>query len=149
MTDHLRLTLTPDDDGTAELHGEVVAKGFSGRSSAWFNVSAISEFARALGKAFPLSDAIELKGGYWGKDTGAGLEQEHLALCFYPVAGRGIVGCQVRLATSVQEYDRPGEQHLVRVELTTSYHELQHFSASLLNLANTVAREVILRAVEV
>ncbi|MGY1426514.1 hypothetical protein [Lysobacter sp. A289] len=149
MTDRLRLTLTPDDDGTAELHGEVVADGFSGRGSAWFNVSAIADFAGVLGKAFPLSDVVELKGGYWGKESGAGLTQEHLALRFYPVAGRGVLGCQVRLATSVQEHHRPEEQRVVRAELTTSYQELQQFSADLINLANGVTHEAVLHAVAV
>lgn len=149
MTDHLRLTLTPDDDGTAELHGEVLANGFSGRGSAWFNVREVVDFADILSKAFPLSDAIELKSGYWGKESGAGLAQEHLALRFYPVAGRGLLGCQVRLATSMHEYNRPEEQHLVRAELITSYQELQQFSAGLTDLANGAAHEAVLHAVAV
>lgn len=149
MTNRLRLTLTPDDDGTAELHGEVVADGFSGRGSAWFNVKAIADFAEMLGKAFPLSGRMELKGGYWGKETGGGLTQEHLAVRFYPVAGRGVLGCQVRLATSVQEQQRPEEQNVVRAELTTSYEELQRFSAALLNLANGATHEAVLHAVAV
>ena len=62
MPDHLRLTLTPDDDGTAQLHAEVVANGFCGQSSAWFYVSAIADFAATLGNAFPLSDPVELRG---------------------------------------------------------------------------------------
>ncbi len=108
MTDHLRLTLTPDDDGTAELHAEVVANGFSGRGSAWFNVSAVADLAGVLCKAFPLSDPVELEGGYWIKESGAGLTQEHLALRFYPVAGRGVLGsawlhrCK---STTVQEFN--------------------------------------------
>ena len=149
MTDRLRLTLTPDDDGTAELHGQVTANGFSGCSSAWFNVSALVDLADTLQRSFPLSDALELKGGYWGKETGGGLTQEHLALRFYPVAGRGVLGCQVRLATSAQEHDRPEMQHLVRVELTTSYQELLQFSAALRNMASGLASEAVLHAVAV
>ena len=149
MTDRLRLTLTPDDDGTAELHAEVVARGFSGRGSAWFNLSGLTEFANALGKAFPLQDAIELRGGYWGKEPGAGLTQEHLTVRFYPVGNRGAVGCQVRLATPIQEHDRPDEQHAVRVELTTHYQELQQFSTDMLSLANGVAHEAVLNGVAV
>jgi hypothetical protein len=149
MKDHLRLTISPDDDGTAELHGEVVANGFSGRGSAWFNVSEVADFANVLGEAFPLTDAVELKGGYWGGEPDVGLTQEHFALRFYPVAGRGVLGCQVRLATSVQEYNRPEEQHLVRAELTTSYQELQRFSVNLAHLATGVADEAVLHAIAV
>ena len=144
MTDRLRLTLTPDDDGTAELHGEVTANGFSGCGSAWFNVSALADLANTLQRAFPLSDAIELKGGYWGRETGAGLTQEHLALRFYPVAGRGILGCQVRLATSAQEHDRPEMRHAVQVEITTPYQELLQFSAELRNMTSGLVSEAVL-----
>ena len=149
MTDRLRLTLTPDDDGTAELHAEVTANGFSGRGSAWFNVSALAHLADTLQQAFPLSDAIELKGGYWGKENGTGLAQEHLAIRFYPAAGRGVLGCQVRLATSAQEHDRPEMQHVVRVEITTSYQELLQFSSALRNMASGLASEALLHAVAV
>ena len=127
--------------------GEAVADGFSGRGSAWFNVSAIADFAEVLGKAFPLTNAVELRGGYWGKGSCSGITQEHLALRFYPIAGRGVLGCQVRLATSVQEHDRPEQQHAVRVELTTSYQELHRFSADLLCLVNRVTHEAVLHAV--
>ena len=149
MPDYLRLTLTPDDYGTAELHAEVFANGFCGHSSAWFNLSAIADLATALGQAFPLTDAVELRGGHWGKKQGDGLTEEHLALRFYPVAGRGVLGCQVRLATPSYEHSRPENQHRVHTELTTSYQELQQFSVSLLNLANGNASDAVLHAVAV
>lgn len=149
MQDYLRLTLTPDDDGTAELHAEVVANGFCGRSSAWFNVSAIADLANTLGEAFPLSDVVELQGGHWGRKSGDGLSEEHLALRFYPAAGRGVVACQARLATPSYEHSRPEELHRVHAELATSYQELQQFSASLLNLASGQASEAVLHAVAV
>ena len=38
MTDYLRLSIDPDDDGTAELRAEVKANGFSGESAAWFDL---------------------------------------------------------------------------------------------------------------
>ena len=147
MPDHLRLTLMPDDDGTAELHAEVVANGFCGRSFAWFNVSAIADLANTLGEAIPLSEAVELRGGYWGRKSGDGLTEEHLALRFY--SSREVVGCQVRLATPSHEHSRPEELHRVHAELATSYQELQQFSASLLNLASGQASEAVLHAVAV
>ncbi len=149
MPDHLRLTLTPDDDGSAELHAEVVANGFRGRSSAWFNVSAIADLANTLGEAFPLSDVIELRGGHWGRKSGDGLTEEHLALHFYPAGGRGVVGCHVRLATPSHEHSRPEGLHRVHAELATSYQELQRFSSELLNLASGQTSEAVLHAVAV
>ena len=143
MKDCLRLTLAQDDDGTAELFAEVVANGFSGRGSAWFNLSDLAGFADTLSRTFPLQNAVELKGGYWHKD-GSGLSQEHLALSFYPVGSRGTLGCQVRLATPIQEHDSPDERHSLRVELATYYQELQQFAKDLLGLANGAVREAVL-----
>ena len=117
--------------------------------AAWFNVSAIADLAATLGEAFPLSDVVELRGGYWGKKRGDGLTEEHLAIRFYSAAGRGIVGCQVRLATPSHEHSRPEELHRVHAELVTSYQELQQFSARLLSLASGQASEAFLHAVAV
>lgn len=147
MPDHLRLTLTPDDDGTAEMHAEVVANGFCGRSSAWFNLSAIADLASTLGEAFPLSGAVELRGGYWGRKSGDGLTEEHLVIRFYPAGGRGVVGCQVRLATPSYEHGRPEELYRVHAALATSYQELRQFSHSLFRLASGQASEAVLHAV--
>lgn len=144
MRKFLRLTLERDYDGTGELFAEVVANGFSGRGSAWFNLDQVSDFADALASAFPLDHPIELKGGYWSKETENLLAQVHLALRFYPIGGRGKLGCQVRLATAMQAYDRPEEQHFVQVELDTYYQELQQFSTDLLNLVSGFASEAVL-----
>jgi hypothetical protein len=149
MADYLRLMFNFDDDGTAELHAQVSASGFSGIGSACFNVSQVSDLAEVLGKAFPLQGVVELKGGYWGRESGSGLEQEHLALRFYSAAGRGVVGCQVRLATPLIEHERPEVQHSVRVEFTTSYPALQQFSRELLRAAKGELPEAVLVAAEV
>ena len=146
MRNFLRLTLSPDSDGTAELHAEVVSNGFSGRSSAWFNLSAIADLAAVLGLAFPLPHAVELRGGDWGRLPGEGLAEEHVALRFYPVGGRGVVGCQVRLVTPSCEDGRPEAQYRVHAELTTSYQELQRFSARLLAAVNGEGSEAVLYA---
>ena len=149
MPDYLRLTIDPDDDGTAELIAFILANEFSGRGSAWFNVSALTDLANQLEKAFPLHDPVELKGGNWGRATGSGLTEEHLALRFYPVEGRGVLGCQVRLATTTQGNHRPEMQHVLRAELTTSYQELKRFAAALHKLSIGTAHEAVLNAVAV
>jgi hypothetical protein len=143
MTDYLRLTIEPDDDGTAELRAEVRANGFSGEGYAWFDLRYLADFALSLGNAFPLENVLELVGGYWAKD-GTGLTQEHLGVRFYSVDNCGVVGCQIRLSTPVPEHGRPEEQHSVRVELRTHYQELQQFAGALRMLAQGKAHEAIL-----
>ena len=143
MTDYLRLSIEPDDDGTAELFAEVKSNGFAGMGSAWFDLRYLADFAQSLGNAFPLETALELTGGYWGKD-GSGLTQEHLGIRFYPIGGSGKIGCQVRLATRTGPHDRAEEKHSVQVELLTYYQELQDFAAKIRNLATGQAHEAIL-----
>ncbi len=147
MSDSLRLRASFDDDGTAELFAEVSANGFCGRGSAWFNVSQLSVFALELGQRFPLSSTLEIAGGYWSPSAKGTLDQEHLAIAFYPVGGLGTVGCQVRLASQLLPEQRPASQNSVRVEMFTSYHEVARFSASLLKLSFGEVDEAILTAV--
>ena len=149
MPDHLRLTINFEEDGTAELHAKVQANGFLGKSSAWLNPESIMDFANRLAAAFPLHEPLELRGGYWGTRPGEGLSQEHLSLRFYPVEGRGVLGCQVRLATPLREHERIELQHAVRAELLTSYQELQSFSVALIKLAQGTDDVAVLNAVAV
>jgi hypothetical protein len=146
MTNYLRLSIDADDDGTAELRADVRADGFSGVGAAWFDLRQVADFALSLENAFPLENAMELKGGYWTKD-GTGLTQEHLGIRFYPVGGCGVVGCQIRLANPVQEHDRPEAQCTVRVELLTHYEELRQFAGELRLLAQGKANGAVLGAV--
>jgi hypothetical protein len=149
MPDSLRLQISLDDDGTAELFACVEANGFSGRSSAWINPDQLSELASNLARAFPLKETLEISGGYWSRSAPRTLDQEHLALVFYPVAGRGVVGCQVRLASPVQPEERSASQHSVQAELLTSYQDLQQFADALARLATGKAIEAVLHAVAV
>ena len=95
----LRLSLKPDDDGTAELIAQVYAGGFAGVSSAWFNIDEISRFARRLGQ-YPLDfgGPFQLAGGFWAKDQRGVLEQIHLSISVYLVSARGQIGVRVLLA---------------------------------------------------
>jgi len=149
MPDLLRLRISFDDDGTAELLAAVEANGFCGHGSAWINPDQLLELGSRLSRAFPLREALEINGGYWSRSEPGTLTQEHLALTFYPVAGRGVVGCQVRLASPVQADERPEIRHSVQAELLTSYQELQQFASALGRLAVGKAQEAVLHAVAV
>jgi hypothetical protein len=149
MPDALRLQISLDDDGTAELFARVEANGFSGYGSAWVHAEELSELGFKLAQAFPLRETLGISGGYWSQSEPSTLEQEHLALAFYPVAGRGVIACQVRLASPLLPEDRPAGRHSVRAELLTSYQELQQFAGALAELAAGKTREAVLHAVEV
>jgi hypothetical protein len=148
MSDFLRLQIYLDDDGTAELFAGMHANGFSGSSSAWIQPEELRGLASKLALAFPLGETLSIGGGYWS-GTPASLSQEHLGLSFYPVAGRGVVGCQVRLATPLGRDDRPSSQYMVQAEILTSYQELQQFAQALDMLCAGKGQEAVLNGVSV
>lgn len=149
MSNALHLQISLDDDGTAELFARVEANGFSGYGSAWIHPDRLAKLGFNLAKAFPLKDTLEISGGYWSRSEPTTLEQEHLALAFYPVEGRGVVGCQVRLASPLGPEERAANRHSVQAELLTSYHELQQFAEALTELAAGKTNEAVLHAVTV
>ena len=141
--------MCPDDDGTAELFADIQANGFCGHGSAWIDPVELAGIAAQLVDAFPLAETLGIAGGYWSGKNPATLTQEHLAISFYPVEGRGVVGCQVRLATSWDRDDRQQSQHTVQAELLTSYQELQRFAKALRMLSVGKTQEAVLNAVAV
>lgn len=147
MHDALRLSFTPDENGEGELLVEVLASGFSGRSSIWIAAQALSAFALALEQAYPLSAdrPIELVGGYQGRDRDPGLRSHiHARLAVYPIGARGDVGIGVHLATPLRDEDRPESQSRVSVELCTHYETLTRFARAILNLSEGRADEAVL-----
>ena len=139
MADKLRLTLQADPDGTGLLFVEASSVGFSGRSSAWFDVQGIAEFATRL-DAFPLppEGSLVLEGGFW---KGGEIDQRHVGLEFRQIDQRGTIGIQVELATPVHEGDRPGSRAHVAFEVVTDYAGLQRFARELGRLATGAADE--------
>ena len=138
MPNHLRLSLRPDTDGTAEVFAHVEQVPFCGASSAWFGIGKLREFGQQLQSTFPIVSAAPLclQGGYWRKSEPTALEQMHLGLRVYPIGGTGIVGVRVTLATPLEERDRPDSQHSVVVELITNYEQLRTFGQAVIALAN-------------
>ena len=143
MSDALRLTIAFDDSWSAELFVSVSVGGFAGRSSAWFDPQKLRDLAKQLSDAFPLTRHIGIQGGYLAPDSAA-VVQEHVGLSFYPVAGQGVLGCQVRL--SVDEPERAQARAMLQLELLTSYQALQDFAQALMQLADGLRHEAVLHA---
>jgi len=145
--DMLRLTISPDDDGTCELHAEVVANGFTGRGSAWFDRIQLGEFASKL-EQFPLPQEprTEIQGGFWSKELKDKLEQCHLSISAYPIDSRGNLGVQVCVSTPTWEQDRPESRHSAQVELITTYTRMSAFAGQLARLALLQTSEAILES---
>jgi hypothetical protein len=148
MTDSLRVQIYLDDDGTAELSARVEANGFCGAGSAWIHSQELTQLGISLGRAFPLREMLGISGGQWS-GAPAVLQQEHLGLSFYPVEGRGVVGCQVRIASPICAGDRPQARHFVQAELLSSYQELQEFALALRRLASGDSNEAVFHALAV
>ncbi|WP_298209037.1 hypothetical protein [Acidovorax sp.] len=132
----LRLRIEHDPDGTAELFVELLHPAFTGRASAWFDATRLTEFGTRLAETFPLAKErpIELVGGYWSR-TGDSIEQLHVGLRFYPIGGTGTVGVYVQLATDYQADERPESQCKVAAEIKTNYEELRRFGLAVKALA--------------
>ena len=141
--DALRLTIAFDDPWGAELSVSVSVDGFAGHGSAWFDPQRLRDLAAQLSQAFPLTETLGLQGGYLAADS-ADVVEEHLGLSFYPVAGRGVLACQVRLSGDSSE--RPEARSMLRVELLSSYQALQEFARDLMQLADGLRDEAVLRA---
>ena len=99
---YLRLRFQDDGDGTGKLLARAEAAGFAGEGGAYFNTSAIEEFAEAIG-AFPLPSEdprLSIAGGFSRLERHDGVEVEHLAITVYLAdAQRGYIGIQSRMAT--------------------------------------------------
>jgi len=127
-----------------EWHGELTAKlrggEFTGRGSAWFNVSQVLEFARSIG-TYPIeaSSAPLLEGGFW-KDDGT-LDQVHFRIQIKPIGHRGMLSASVQLLAT-DNYT--GFNSEIRVEFLVTYGDLASFQTSLLSHINGDAAEATL-----
>ena len=144
--DFIKLTFRNDCDGTGKLSVEGEGRGFAGRSGAYFDVSQVQDFARAIGE-FPLPDSrrCAISSGFWSRETPGELDQEHVGIEVYPIDGRGHLGVQVRLSTEVWQGTRSNSQKSARFEIITTYQPLADFSRDLLALMSGTAAEAILR----
>src|SRR5690242_512262 len=107
----LRLKFEDDGDGTGKLSADAAVEGYSSRSSAYFDLDQLKEFAKAIGE-FPLPERTrcQIASGFGSKEEQGKLEQEHLGIDLYPVGRRGYIGIQVRAATQLWQDMRPDSQ---------------------------------------
>ena len=144
----LRLTISPDDDGTFELHAEVSVNGFSGVGHAWFDEAQLRGFAMELEKyPLPNDSGIGLKGGFWSKIRKAELEQCHLSISLYPIDLKGTLGVRVHVSTPLHEQGRPQSQMSAQVELLTSYMKLEAFAEQIQSMVTRKSGEAILESI--
>jgi hypothetical protein len=139
---YLRIRFRRDNDGTGELTVEAASEGFLGRSSAWFSVAALEEFARAIA-VFPLANERRpaITGGYCTPDR---IEQEHVGITVYPIDALGHIGVQIRMATAFERGMRPESQHSAKIEVLTTYAPLARFSRELLGVLDGSLNEAVL-----
>ena len=142
----LVLYFDADDDGTGKLFAEASSSGFSGVGEAWFDRIQLLEFANALA-TYPLpSDNLpKIAGGFWRNNLAGELDQEHLAISVYPIDGKGGLGVQVKLSTELWSEMRPEQQHIVKLEITTSYNALEKFSKEFVALINGRVERAVLQ----
>lgn len=142
----LVLYFDDDNDGTGKLIAEASSNGFSGVGGAWFNNSDVLDFAKAL-SVYPLetSNLPKISGGFWKKDVKGELEQEHLAISVYPIDGKGNLGIRVKLATELWNEERPESQHVVKLEILTSYNALEKLSKEIVALLNKRVKKAVLQ----
>lgn len=144
MSDFLQLTLIPENDGTAEVFAEVYVQGFSGKSSAWFNLNELEKFGHSLSTTYPLKadTPLCLKGGYWNTSPQKSIKQLHLGIKFYCIDQRGQIGCRVDLST--EDYFEQEDNLSVSVMLITNYESIKIFGQQLSVLTNSTISKAIL-----
>jgi hypothetical protein len=140
---YLRLLFHDDGDGTGKLLARAEANGFAGESGAYFDKQKVGAFAEKL-EAFPLVGRPAISGGFFDRENPGQLEQEHLAIECYPIDVLGHLGLRVRLATELWPPSRPESQHVVALEIFTTYEELRQFSRGVHALLRGDTEEVTL-----
>lgn len=146
MTDALRLGIALAEPWAAELFVNVSVDGFAGHGVAWFDPQQLRDLAAQLGQAFPLTETLAVQGGQLGQNL-SDPEEALVGLSFYPVAGRGVLGCRVRLRGDSRDFwERPQARPVLEVELLSSYQALQAFARDLVQLADGQLGEAVLHA---
>ena len=107
----LSISYKPEDISNGELTVTVQNEGFAGKSTAWFNIEKLRDFAEALG-ACPIVSGQEpvLLAGYW-KD--GKLDDTHVSIRIEPSGPRGKIRIKVILATPTLE-NNPLDTNIVQ-----------------------------------
>lgn len=140
----LTLTVTPDDDGTAELRGSVQADGFAGSGSAWFNVEKLEAFCASLA-AYPIdgTSAPFIAGGYWD-DDGEKLQETHLAVRIAPFDSLGALRVSVQMEEPTAMNEPADRRRSVSTWFVVGYNDLQLFQSGLAKVLAGTSDEAVL-----
>jgi hypothetical protein len=96
----LTLHYIPEDEWHGELHAQARHAGFSGSSSAWFNVDDLRQFSEAL-RTYPpkLEEPVQLQGGYFSDSVVSTVPVEtHVGIRIAQFGSRGHYCAQVTLS---------------------------------------------------
>ncbi|QNT25956.1 hypothetical protein [Ralstonia solanacearum] len=134
MSEQITIRLNLESDGSGELFVEFLINGFSGQSSAWFDLIQLEEQVKNFSE-FPLSlDHLPcIRGGYWNEDA-TEIQQEHVYLSARPRGLTGDVVFVVRLATPVETGMDSALHYSAAAELSTTYQKLSEFAADFIRL---------------
>lgn len=140
----LALTITPDEDGTAELRGRVQGDGFAGSGSAWFNVEMLEAFCASLA-AYPIdpSSVASIAGGYWD-ERGEKLKETHLAIRIAPSDSRGALQVSVQMGEPAAMNEPADRARNVSTWFVVGYNDLQLFHSAFAKVLAGVADEAVL-----
>lgn len=141
--DQLTLTVTLDDDGTAELRGHIQGNGFVGSGSAWFNVDEVEAFCANLA-AYPI-DANSppfIAGGYW--DGRGGLRETLLAIRVAPLDARGYLHVSVQMGRPAAMNEPADRAQGVSTWFVVGYNDVQRFQSALVKALTGHGDEAVL-----
>jgi hypothetical protein len=134
VSDYVRIRIAPDPDGSGELFIEYSTSGFSGKSSAWFDLTDLEKrVERFLDFPVSIDDLPCLSGGYWNQD-GTKLESEHIFLSVRPSGHLGQLVLSIRCATSAADLECGESRCSGSAEVAITYQQLAQFSTELKNL---------------
>lgn len=143
MSGVLRVSLKAEGDGSGELFVYFKAEGFSGHSSAWFDLASLEkEIEKFLAFPLPADNYPSIKGGYWNRDF-THLEQEHVYLSANPKGGTGNLVLLVRLATPSENTGNAERRFCASGELRASYEQLTEFVRDFKLLLHGAMEEVV------
>lgn len=117
-----------DDEWHGELSARLHCGEFTGYGSAWFNVSQILAFAKAI-EAYPVAveNPATLEGGMWENGS---IVQANLRIRIIPFGRKGHLTVSVELAPSNQP---EGILNEVRVSYPVTYGDLGNFRSALID----------------
>lgn len=144
MAGNLRISWRAETDGSGELRVCFESKGFSGQSSAWFDLATLEKGIEHFSN-YPLEaeNPPIIQGGYWNRDA-TFLEQEHVYLSANPRGKAGDIVFLVRLVMPCEGPDDPGLRFSASGELQVSYEQLSEFVRGFYRLLNGLIDELAL-----